>query len=419
MRVFKRTYKTRSGAVKTSKYYIVEVKDHLGKMRKYPGYTSRKMTAAMGHQIELLAAYKNSGCPPDAQLCQWIQSIPDKLRNRLVEIGLIDPDRAASAKPLSEHLEDYRDSIGGNTKHARNTYSAVVALFEQCKFVFWNDIQANILYNHLARLKRNKEISQRTFNFRLKAAKAFCNWMVQNRMAAESPIAFLKPVQITERTRERRVLEPDELMRFLESVSKDPVRYGMTGYERYLLYRFAVETGLRSNEIRNLRVVDFDFENLTVTVRAVSSKHKRQDVLVLRPETAKLLKDFMQNKMPNAKSFGGTYKHLTDRTAEMLQEDLADTKEKDKRGNTIKEAIPYVDEVGRVFDFHSLRHQTGSMLARYGVHPVDAKAHMRHSDINLTLRYYTHLRRGAEVETAAKLPDLSLSMEKKSEDKTA
>ncbi len=34
---------------------------------------------------------------------------------------------------------------------------------------------------------------------------------------------------------------------------------------------------------------------------------------------------------------------------------------------------------------------------------------MRHSSIEITMKYYTHLRKGAEVETAAKIPDLSLS----------
>ena len=188
----------------------------------------------------------------------------------------------------------------------------------------------------------------------------------------------------------------DELRRLLEATAKGNVRFGMSGYERYLLYRFAAETGLRANEIRNLSVSDFDFEHLTVTVRAGSSKRKRQDVQVLRSDTVVLLKEFFKNKTPGAKVFGGTYKRLTDRTAEMVHQDLADAD------------IAYIDEAGRVFDFHSFRHQTGSMLARYGVHPADAKAHMRHSSIDLTMRYYTHLRKGAESETAAKLPDLSL-----------
>ena len=35
--------------------------------------------------------------------------------------------------------------------------------------------------------------------------------------------------------------------------------------------------------------------------------------------------------------------------------------------------IPYQDESGRYFDFHSLRHQCGSLLAAAEVHPKVAQ----------------------------------------------
>ena len=45
----------------------------------------------------------------------------------------------------------------------------------------------------------------------------------------------------------------------------------------------------------------------------------------------------------------------------------------------------------RVFDFHSLRHQFISNLARGGAHPKEAQALARHSTITLTMDRYTHL----------------------------
>jgi integrase len=210
----------------------------------------------------------------------------------------------------------------------------------------------------------------------------------------------------------RRTLEDGELQSLLNVTATVPERYGMSGYERYLLYRFAVETGIRSNEIRSLTVSDFDFDNLTVTVKAGSSKHRRMDIQALKPDTALLLKEFFKNKTFNTKAFGGSYKQLTDRTAEMIKADLVATEVKDESGKIIRKSIPYIDEADRVFDFHSLRHQTGTELARAGVHPRDAQAFMHHSSIEITMKYYTHLRKGAEVETAAKIPDLSLSNKK-------
>jgi integrase len=401
MRCFKQLSKTKDGRTTTAKKYTIEVKDHLGTARKYPGCSDKRLSVVIGQHIELLAAFKKAGQPLDAQLCAWLQGIPDTLRNRLAKVGLVEPSRVAAGKPLVEHLDDYRQFIGDITKHAKNTHNALAKLFSDCKFVFWTDIQAGRLYNHLTRLRTTSEISQRTFNFRLKAAKAFCRWIVQDRRASESPVAHLKPITITKQERQRRALESDELRRLLDTTARGPVRFGMTGFERYLLYRFAAETGLRANEIRNLTIGDFDFDHLLVIAKAGSSKRKRQDVQTLRADTATLLKDFFKNKTPGVKAFGGTYKRMTDRTAEMIRQDLEAA------------GVEYKDQADRVFDFHSLRHETGTLLARCGVHPRDAQAHMRHSDINLTMKYYTHLRKGAESETAARLPDLSLPGTKK------
>lgn len=44
-----------------------------------------------------------------------------------------------------------------------------------------------------------------------------------------------------------------------------------------------------------------------------------------------------------------------------------------------------------MFDFHALRHQFISNLARGGAHPKEAQALARHSTITLTMDRYTHL----------------------------
>jgi integrase len=53
--------------------------------------------------------------------------------------------------------------------------------------------------------------------------------------------------------------------------------------------------------------------------------------------------------------------------------------------------VSYTDHEGKVFDFHALRGQFASMLARASVHPKRAQKLLRHSDINLTMNVYTHL----------------------------
>ena len=66
--------------------------------------------------------------------------------------------------------------------------------------------------------------------------------------------------------------------------------------------------------------------------------------------------------------------------------------------------IPYRDEAGRVFDFHALRHQFISNLARAGAHPKQAQTLARHSTITLTMDRYTHLGMYDMVAALGKLP---------------
>jgi hypothetical protein len=54
-------------------------------------------------------------------------------------------------------------------------------------------------------------------------------------------------------------------------------------------------------------------------------------------------------------------------------------------------SVPYLDDAGRVADFHALRHSYISLLTQQGVHPKLAQGLARHSDIRLTMQAYTHV----------------------------
>jgi integrase len=214
---------------------------------------------------------------------------------------------------------------------------------------------------------------------------------------SESPVWHLKGLNVrTDRRHDRRALEPDEIRRLLKATAAGPIRYGMSGQERYLIYYLPATTGLRANDIRGLEIKGFDLNAMTVVVRAGHAKNRREDTLPLRPELTAMLKEFFRGRLPNVRAFGGTWKQLTKRTSDMIREDLEAAH------------IPYVDDSGRYADFHSLRHSTGSLLAASGVHPKVAQVIMRHFKIDLTLSRYTHILRGRTSEAVAKLPDLSL-----------
>ena len=163
----------------------------------------------------------------------------------------------------------------------------------------------------------------------------------------------------------------------------------MTGHQRAVLYQLAAETGIRANELRHLVVRDFDFDDLTVTVRVRYAKSSREDTIPLKKQTAMLVKELTANKLATARVFKVPYKAVN-----MLKADLADAK------------IAYCDESGRYADFHSLRHTTASLLAASNVQPKVAQTILRHRDIRTTMNIYTHVLTGQERRAVNSLPDL-------------
>ena len=129
-----------------------------------------------------------------------------------------------------------------------------------------------------------------------------------------------------------------------------------------------------------------------MTVAAAYSKHRREDIVPLRRETASLLRQHLTHRAPAAPAFCMPRRKLV---VEMLKADLAAA------------GIPYRDADNRVCDFHALRHTCGTLLKEAGVHPTDIQTHMRHSTITLTMDRYCHtaLRDAAGIPEA--LPDLS------------
>ena len=85
------------------------------------------------------------GDPLSVDLMQWLESIPSKMRERFVKIGLIDPARASGGRLLVEHIADFGQSLldkGDTRKQAQMSVSRVQRIVKDCKFTLWTDIAA-------------------------------------------------------------------------------------------------------------------------------------------------------------------------------------------------------------------------------------------------------------------------------------
>lgn len=317
----------------------------------------------------------------------------------LVREGLVDAGerkrRDAGNRPLADHIEDYRRTLvakGDDARHAAHVAGVLTRLFADASVASVAEIAPDRVQEALGRLKTVR--SARTCNHAIGAVKAFVRWLEHANRIKEAPrgIMALKPYnEETDRKRQRRAVTVAELAKLLAAAEAGPTVYiygptkskhhkiPVSGVDRAALYRLAMGTGFRANELRSLTPESFalDGETPTVTVEAAYSKNGRRAVQPITRELAGALRPFVAGKEP-----GRPVLVVPDRTAQMLRVDLGAA------------GIAYRDPAGRVLDFHSLRHSYITHLIAAGVNPKIVQTLARHSTITLTLDRYTHVEDG-------------------------
>src|SRR5207253_10320253 len=123
----------------------------------------------------------------------------------------------------------------------------------------------------------------RTQNHYLTTAVTFCRWAVKRKRVASHSMVDVSPVETAgQLRRERRSLTENEILSLLAAV---PARH-------QLAYRILLATGLRRDELRQLRWGDVKLNAPLpcIQLRAETTKAKRADVLPLRQDLAELLR---------------------------------------------------------------------------------------------------------------------------------
>jgi integrase/recombinase XerD len=364
--VFKRkTDRDRGKAGKWTGWYL----DEHGKQRQFTGTTDKATTLEIARAKEAEA--------------------------RMVREGMLDRreirQREAARKPLGDHIRDYRldlEAKGDRAKHSAHVAGVLRRLLEDAGIRTVAELAPDLIQAALGRLKQRR--SARTCNHAMNAVKAFARWLEHSHRIKEVPrgLAALRPYNEKEdRRRVRRAMAKLEIDRLLAAAEAGPARIvsragrggkvtaRLSGPERAALYRLAMGTGLRADELRTLTPERFHLEGdrPTVTVLACYSKNGREAVQPITRELADGLRPFLEGKPP-----GEPVLPFPEKAAKMLRFDLEAA------------GIPYQDESGRVLDFHALRHSYITHLIHSGADPKTVQELARHSTITLTIDRYSH-----------------------------
>jgi len=217
-----------------------------------------------------------------------------------------------------------------------------------------------------------------------------------------------------DRRQVRRALAVAEAQDLIRATEAARPHHSLTGRERALVYRLALETGLRYGEIDKLRRLDFHLFAAppSVCIPAEHEKAGRGDDLPLRSALAKHLAAYSEENLavPAARAFPKLH---SAKGAEMVREDLKAAREawlEANPGQDIGDRLAETDASGKIVDFHSPHHTFGAMLVAAGAHMKDYQDLMRHSDINLTAGLYTHSLLSDRSRAVAGVSDFSASV---------
>ena len=345
------------------------------------------------------------GCP-DKRETERMAAVAELEASR-IRGKLIDPKdtgyRDHAARPLGEHLGEWRDDMlakGKTAKHAAQYHERAAKLIAIMKgttlkelqpgrkpaaleraakklasvleSAFFADVKAERIQSGLATL-RGYGVSLQTCNHFRAATRAFLRWSNDRGRIRESPMRGVGAFNAAEDLRHaRRALTDDELGKLVRAAESGPVRLDMDGPLRAMAYRFAAGTGFRADELRSLTAESFrlDRQEPSVQLRASSAKDRRPADQPIPSTLARDLRDWLQGKPAGQSVFP-----LNHDTARAI------------RGDLEAAGIPYETEDG-VADFHALRSYFISALIRSGASISEVHKLARHAKPETTLKHY-------------------------------
>jgi site-specific recombinase XerC len=277
------------------------------------GFVYKATAVAVKKQIEALADIVKRGDEPAGTLARWVDTLSDKDRVKLARVGLLSERHLLAAEPLGAHLKAFRADVGTKMIRGRRVSSKRVTVLEQrvklafdtCGFTRWLDVDQGRVHQFLVSLSEGGK-AELTVRGYCQALQQFAEWMMKSRRAARNPLADLQARDYgTEVESERRAFDSDELRYLMAATVAGPMRRGMDGLERALLYLLAIETGLRVAELCSLTVRNFELDGDAplVWLHRQNTKNKRRAELPLRTATAALLKQRFAHKAPTAAAF--------------------------------------------------------------------------------------------------------------------
>lgn len=313
---------------------------------------------------------------------QQLRDDEDKIRRGVVtriELQVADNGLLKVADLLKEFCDELKGSrrTPGYIREIRGT---VTRYAEAAKVRSVNQASTASIERHLSgMLERGR--STETRNKAGTRLSTFFSWCVDRRYLAENPADGISRIRSDGGVDSPRALTRDELEALL-GATPNP--------RRRVAYMLGAMAGLRVEEAYRLQWRHVDLGAGWLRLDGAITKNGRGADLPINERLAGAIK-----AMPatGAKVCGAKPPSRYTWLRDLKRAGIIDTKPGVLSGNWSEDdLVGYRDERGRVLSRRCLRHTYGTMLAAAGVYPQTACKLMRHSNPEITMKFYTDAR---------------------------
>jgi site-specific recombinase XerD len=281
---------------------------------------------------------------------------------------------------LSQKFCDYSLSIRGYSKHTIRRYRNVVRSYQQfakirdIRKVSDDNVRALFYYG-----RTERKWSINTFIVYHKTLLVFFRWCIKQGYMQNNPILDIEKPKMEKRLPIK--LNKQVSLRLLEVVYNYPYEYKFLRYRNHAIFSTFIFTGLRKQELLNLKFTDIDTDNLTLFVK--QGKGNKDRIVPISYTLAQSLKRYQEER-----------KRLNKTNPEFfssLRGNVGFTE------NGLKKLVDQVRKSsGVTFSVHKLRHTFATLMLEGGCDIYSLSKMMGHSDIKTTTIYLSasaeHLR---------------------------
>lgn len=217
----------------------------------------------------------------------------------------------------------------------------------------------------------------------------FFTWAKRMKLVSESPMP--EDGKPEKKFNKMTIPTKDEIKRLLDPANIPPSIQGKLPLRNYTIVAFITLTGLRSDELRELRLSDLDFGAKTVTVR--NGKGGKERNAPFSPLAQEIIRKYLAAKIrpswaTDEDLLFGTHQHnLDEKTAQ--REELWHKFDAATLGRLVGRYGKAV--IGREIHPHLLRHCATSLWADGGANIRDVQQALGHASVTTTERIYTHI----------------------------